>query len=162
MDFEEVQKAEGSYLNTPMPAYVSHKRVWALKIESVNLELEGVVLTFVERQFAPRTFRLLELQNKPDPKEGMYFVQYEGGYFSFSPADVFEGGYSPAEEEPIIEKITLHMGKAAITPYGEFKTVRVVQEVRWGVICELQMTDAQAVALAKQILCRLAPGVLRD
>jgi hypothetical protein len=82
-------------------------------------------------------------------------VQYEGGYFSFSPAEVFEKGYSPSAEEPIIEAITLRIGKPALTPWGEVKTVRISQEMKWGVIGELQLTGAQAHALAKEIQSRV-------
>lgn len=82
---------------TPMPAYRSHKKVWALQIESVKDlgtdtttdENPIVEVTFKQSHFAPRKFNL---RSKPTPQAGWYFVQYEDGYESFSPAEQFEKG----------------------------------------------------------------------
>ena len=57
---------------------------------------------FEGNHFAMRAFTSSQLEHKPILEAGMYFVQYEGGYFSFSPADAFEKGYTPAEQEPVI------------------------------------------------------------
>jgi len=84
-----------------MPKYKSHKTVWALKIKSIvrdgegeNRETDGsAMITPEEDGYAP--FRVeSEYMHKHKPQVGGYFVQYEGGYKSFSPADAFEGGYS--------------------------------------------------------------------
>lgn len=157
MKVSEVQQAEREAPQAPMPAYVSHKRVWALKISKIHIDEDGqgIALAFEGSQFGLRAFTAAQLANKPVPEAGMYFVQYEGGYFSFSPADAFEKGYSAVEEEPLIEKITLIPGKVAITPWGELKTVRIVQETRWGVVGELSLTGVQAHALAKEIQSRI-------
>jgi hypothetical protein len=82
--------------STPMPQYQSHKKVWALKIEKVheNAYDDGVTLIFVDKTFANRSFTLEELKGRPEPDPGWYMVQYEDGYISFSPADVFEDGYT--------------------------------------------------------------------
>jgi hypothetical protein len=88
-----------SNAQTPMPCYQSHKKVWALKIESVEYlgsdtttdENPIVKLHFVEKHFAPREFNL---HSKPKPDTGWYMVQYEDGYISFSPAAAFEEGYT--------------------------------------------------------------------
>lgn len=82
---------------TPMPQYQSHKKVWAIKIASVeNLgpdtttdESAIVLVRFEGNQFAPRKFNL---RGKPTPEAGWYFVQYEDGYESFSPGKAFEEG----------------------------------------------------------------------
>jgi hypothetical protein len=157
MKIADVQKQSEMAPQTPMPGYISHKRVWALKIAKVHIDEDGqgIALSFENPGFALRAFTSSQLSNKPIPEAGMYFVQYEGGYFSFSPADAFEKGYSPAEEEPVIEKITLIPGKVVLTPWGELKTVRIVQETRWGVTGELQLTNPQALALALQIQHRI-------
>jgi hypothetical protein len=157
MKIAEIQEQEKLAPQTPMPAFISHKRVWALKIAKVHRDEDGqgIALAFEGNRFALRAFTVSQLEHKPIPEVGMYFVQYEGGYFSFSPADAFEKGYSPAEEEPVVEKITLIPGKAVITPWGELKTVRIVQETKWGLVGELQLTNPQALALAEQIQHRI-------
>ena len=36
---------------------------------------------------------------KHNPQSGGYYVRYEDGYESYSPAEAFESGYTPIEEE---------------------------------------------------------------
>lgn len=82
-----------------MPQYLSHKKVWALKI--ANVENDGtdsttdenrlVRVRFEDATFAARTF---SLRGKPTPEAGWYYIQYQGGYESFSPAKEFEEGYT--------------------------------------------------------------------
>jgi hypothetical protein len=79
--------------STPMPQYQCHKKVWALKIKKVHRDEMGVGLVFEDPKFAVRAFTNDQLKGKPWPQDGMYLVQYEDGYISFSPADVFEDGY---------------------------------------------------------------------
>ena len=83
-----------------MPKYKCHKEVWALKIKSIvrdgegeNRESDGsFLITPEEKGYAP--FKVdLEYIHKHNPKAGGYFVQYEDGYKSFSPAEAFESGY---------------------------------------------------------------------
>lgn len=157
MDIAEIQKQSEMAPQTPMPCYISHKRVWALKIERVHADEhgQGVVLIFEGHRFGPLAFTNSQLEHKPVPCAGMYYVQYEGGYFSFSPSDAFEQGYSPAEEEPVVEKITVTLRKCVLTPWGEMKTLRIVQETKWGILGELSLTGPQAQALAVEIQKRL-------
>lgn len=79
---------------TPMPKYRCHKEVWALKIKKVLPDEWGVGLQFEEPGFAVKAFTNEELKGRPNPKAGMYMVQYEDGYTSFSPAKAFEEGYT--------------------------------------------------------------------
>lgn len=80
-----------------MPQYQSHKIINALQIATVsNIGFDTttdenpiVRVTFKEEGFEPREFNLC---GKPTPKDGWYYVIYENGYESFSPADVFESG----------------------------------------------------------------------
>ena len=80
-----------------MPRYRSHKTVWALKIATVvscgtdttTDENPIVELHFEDARFAPKK---VILRNKPEPQDGWYYVQYEDGYWSFSPAAQFEAG----------------------------------------------------------------------
>jgi hypothetical protein len=157
MKIADLQEEQNRAPQAPMPAFISHKRVWALKIAKVHVDDDGqgIALAFENPSFALRAFTSSQLEHKPIPKAGMWFVQYEGGYFSFSPADAFEKGYSPAEEEPVVEKIILIPGKLVLTPWGELKTVRIVQESKWGIVGELQLTNPQALALAEQIQYRV-------
>lgn len=80
-----------------LPSYQSHKIVQAAKIESVSepdndgvttLGLGWLGVQFVERDwFAAHS-----------PEVGGYFVRYNDGYTSYSPAEEFENGYKPVTE----------------------------------------------------------------
>lgn len=76
-----------------MPQYQCHKKVWALKIQSVRGGDTKVHLHFEDKRYAPRPVSW-EWANKFDPQAGGYFVQYEDGYESYSPAKAFEEGYT--------------------------------------------------------------------
>lgn len=82
-----------------MPRYQSHKKVWALRIQSIepgmNSKQEDIgIITPHEQGYAP--FEVSgEYMQKHKPVAGGYFVMYEGGYKSFSPAEAFEGGNKP-------------------------------------------------------------------
>jgi hypothetical protein len=78
-----------------MPRYVSHKKVWALKIKAVHAISDGsMVLHFEDQRYGPKGYPIEQHAGRPTPQAGMYFVQYEDGYFSFSPAKAFEEGYT--------------------------------------------------------------------
>lgn len=89
---------------TPMPQYQCHKKVWALKIAAIeydhtkaqaeNRETDGSAMIVPgDAGYAP--FRVdFAYLNKHKPEVGGYFVQYEDGYKSFSPAKAFEDGYT--------------------------------------------------------------------
>ena len=79
-----------------MPRYRSHKQVWALKMKSIEFH-EGGGATFVpeESHFSPIVLSV-EYCTKHEPKAGGYYVVYQGGYMSWSPADAFEDGYTRA------------------------------------------------------------------
>jgi len=83
---------------TEMPRYQSHKKVWALQIESVeDLGTDtttpgaNVRLNFVDKGFAPRDVNLF---GRPTPSSGWYMVEYDNNYTSFSPSKEFEEGYT--------------------------------------------------------------------
>ena len=84
-----------------MPKYKSHKEVWALKIKSIvrdgegeNRETDGsAMITPEEDGYSPFIVEP-EYMHKHKPQVGGYFVQYKGGYKSFSPAKEFEEGYT--------------------------------------------------------------------
>ena len=79
--------------SAPMPQYQCHKKVWALKIAGL-VEVEGVMMmTPAEKHFAPSALSA-DYVAKHRPHVGGYYVVYEDGYKSFSPAKAFEDGYA--------------------------------------------------------------------
>jgi len=87
-----------------MPRYKCHKEVWALKIAEVQLdsdkaceegrETDGSALLVIEDEgFSPVRVDH-SYMHKHKPEAGGYYVQYQDGYTSFSPADAFESGYT--------------------------------------------------------------------
>lgn len=79
-----------------LPEYQSHKKVRAAKILDMRintndhttyweLKLEGV-----EKMVDVPSIQI----TKHNPQIGWYYVVYEDGYVSFSPAEAFEGGYT--------------------------------------------------------------------
>ncbi len=76
-----------------LPLYTCHKRVRALKIESVDLR----VLHFADKRYAPIEATVWYML-KHRPEAGGYYVVYEDGYTSYSPAKAFEEGYTLAGE----------------------------------------------------------------
>lgn len=86
-----------------MPKYQCHKQVWALKIESIkqapaDQERQHAggdwYLVPENKQFAPICVGHEEYILRHHPEAGGYFVVYEDGYQSYSPAGPFEAGYS--------------------------------------------------------------------
>ena len=90
-------------VSVEMPKYQSHKKVWALKIKEIvfdtelakqsNRETDGsAIITPEEEGYAP--FKVdRQYVNKHDPRVGGYYVVYDDGYKSWSPAEAFEKGY---------------------------------------------------------------------
>lgn len=82
----------------PMPKYKCHKEVWALKIEAIQRVPSGnaTVQHFIvpeDKRYAPFEVAL-EYIGKHSPAAGGYYVVYEDGYISYSPAKAFEDGYT--------------------------------------------------------------------
>jgi len=77
-----------------LPKYISHKRVWALKIKTISPNPDGGAL------IAPHDegYAAFEVDKayveKHKPQVGGYYVQYKDGYESWSPKEAFEGGYT--------------------------------------------------------------------
>jgi len=88
-----------------MPRYQCHKQVHALKIASIERHVypggdtpiaesaPSLTLTFADPGYAP-----MEVDHKMiaryTPVAGDYYVVYDDGYKSFSPAKAFEEGYT--------------------------------------------------------------------
>ncbi len=88
-----------------LPRYKCHKEVHALKIAKVepatgnrpsefNEETDGgAIITPEDERYAPfKVSREYFLKHNPQP--GGYYVVYEDGYISWSPAKAFENGYT--------------------------------------------------------------------
>lgn len=81
-----------------MPKYQCHKKVWALKIGSVQPVVGGAaIITPADTRYAP--FKVdQDYVGRHGPTAGGYYVVYDGdGYKSFSPAKAFEEGYTLIE-----------------------------------------------------------------
>lgn len=80
-----------------MPHYRCHKEVHALKIKTIDiLENGDAVIMPAEEGFA--SFQVsADYVTKHNPQAGGYYVVYEDGYESWSPADAFESGYTLIE-----------------------------------------------------------------
>ena len=72
-----------------MPRYRSHKQVWALEIATVN----GHKLTFRDTRYAPIMCDA-PMFSRYTPVPGDFYVVYDDGYKSFSPAKAFSEGYT--------------------------------------------------------------------
>ena len=86
-----------------LPRYRCHKEVQALKIifvADIDIQHEGEdgggQLTFEEDAY-PSIMVSAEYMRKHTPGAGGYYVLYDDGYESFSPAIAFEEGYTLIE-----------------------------------------------------------------
>ncbi len=91
-------------VSAPLPKWKCHKEVYAVKIKEIvrdadvahseNRDSDGsAMITPDDSRFLP--FRVdRDYVNKHRPEAGGYFVVYEDGYRSFSPAKAFEDGYT--------------------------------------------------------------------
>ena len=78
-----------------MPKYECHKKVWALKIAGIVGDQHGGVYFQPAEEGYDKVPMSPEYVAKHKPKVGGYYVVYEDGYKSFSPAGAFESGYTP-------------------------------------------------------------------
>jgi hypothetical protein len=87
-----------------LPRYKCHKEVWALKIKEVvvaqspedgegDFEPGSVVIVPEDAKYA-RFIVGKDYAEKHKPHAGGYYVVYDDGYKSFSPAKAFEDGYT--------------------------------------------------------------------
>ena len=76
-----------------MPKYECHKKVWALKIAGIVGDQHGGVYFQPAEEGYDKVPMSPEYVAKHKPEVGGYYVVYEDGYKSFSPAGAFESGY---------------------------------------------------------------------
>lgn len=101
MSDEELEQLTASTV-TPkenLPAFVCHKTVRAIKISAIVFDPAGVYLLFSGGDPVITVKVSPEYITKHKPYAGGYYVFYEDGYESFSPADAFEKGYSLVAKE---------------------------------------------------------------
>ena len=81
-----------------MPRYQCHKKVWALKIKKITRVPFGnatVTYTIIPEDARYAPFEVsVEYISKHSPQAGGYYVVYDDGYISYSPARAFEDGYT--------------------------------------------------------------------
>ena len=79
-----------------LPQYRSHKIVRAAKITEIeDHESDGTgSRTMIFGEISGSKFLTDEWAERFKPEVGGYFVMYEDGYTSFSPAEAFESGYT--------------------------------------------------------------------
>ncbi len=96
MEEETQAQTEGRAL----PMYRSHKVVHALRIAEIHphdaIYPPGAEIVPAEEGYAPFDVDG-NYMAKHEPVVGGYYVVYEDGYKSFSPAEAFEEGYSLIE-----------------------------------------------------------------
>ena len=76
-----------------MPKYQCHKQVWALKIAGIVIDQHGMVYFQPAEAGYDKVPLTPEYFAKHKPEVGGYYVVYDDGYKSYSPAAAFEGGY---------------------------------------------------------------------
>ena len=82
-----------------LPLYNCHKQVRAAKIREIAIQPDGADLIFNDSALGCLRVEKAYLA-KHEPKPGGYFVEYGNGYQSWSPADVFEDGYTLDGADP--------------------------------------------------------------
>lgn len=76
-----------------MPRYQCHKRVHAFKIAALKPDGDFTAMQPADTGYGPIVLDAAFML-KHQPRIGGYYVVYDDGYKSFSPADAFESGYS--------------------------------------------------------------------
>jgi hypothetical protein len=77
-----------------LPRYRCHKEVRAVKIKHVKIDLAANYSVVPEDEGLDPIPVSAEYVKKHNPNSTGYFVVYEDGYQSFSPAKAFEEGYT--------------------------------------------------------------------
>jgi hypothetical protein len=80
-----------------LPRYVCHKEVRAVKIKSVRYADAKYYLSPADEGYADIVVEPVWM-DKHGAKAGGYYVVYQDGYASFSPAKAFEEGYTAVPE----------------------------------------------------------------
>jgi len=100
-------------VSAEMPRYQSHKKVHALKIDSIEFDRDkakaegretdgSAIITPADDGYAPFRVDALYVNKRLPAKQDVpirgYYVVYKDGYKSWSPAEAFEEGYTKVGE----------------------------------------------------------------
>lgn len=77
-----------------LPKYYSHKIVEAFQIATIAVQPDGSAIIGNKPDVSPFIVSATYV-SKHRPLQGGYYVRYEDGYESWSPAKAFEEGYTP-------------------------------------------------------------------
>lgn len=81
-----------------MPRYVSHKKVWALKIAAIEInEDKSAKIAPADKGYAVFTTKPGWAERFMSGDDPGYYVQYADGFASWSPTKAFEEGYTRQE-----------------------------------------------------------------
>lgn len=120
-----------------MPIYQCHKKVWALRIKEVKQspaeeanDCGGTWKIVPEESGYAEITVSHDFILKHQPQAGGYYVVYDDGYKSYSPAKAFEGGYTPViacnqQSQGAISVGVLNTGQPAIKGYRNLTQAEV-------------------------------------
>lgn len=84
-----------------LPQYQCHKKVRAAKITGTKILKNSPKLRLEFGDIGGSVDVTMAFFQKHQPEIGGYYVQYEDGYESYSPATAFEEGYTRMDSDPI-------------------------------------------------------------
>jgi hypothetical protein len=137
--------------STPLPRWRGHKTVYAARITGFRQNGNPLMPDVLLGDVGGIVSMLEDWHAKHAPHVGGYFVQYEDGYTSFSPAEAFESGYVRATGPG------MDFGQAL----AQLKRGRMVARAGWngkGMWLALQTPDAQSKMTLPYIFMRTAQG----
>lgn len=116
-----------------LPRYRSHKIVNGGKITSIHrlADSDEAFLDLTWPGGATTVKVTGAYMRKHDPQVGGYWVRYEDGYQSWSPAEAFEGGYTLVSE-------VLELHREYMLPKGLTMDVTVTYRVPFGIQPDIQ------------------------
>ncbi len=90
-------------MNQLLPLYQCHKKVRAFKITAMEASPDGSLVALLGGQCNPpyRVEVTAGYMLKHTPQVGDYYVLYDDGYESRSPAEPFEDGYTSVPGVPV-------------------------------------------------------------
>jgi hypothetical protein len=123
-----------NFNGSPLPLYRSHKLVRAAKIISVQHDAASILLVLEGVDQGVEVTPEWMTRAMPGPVPGGYYIVYEDGYTSWSPAKAFEEGYTrepdappPAAPGPAIAMQPVKSSNLAAVGYDEATQTLAVQ-----------------------------------
>lgn len=138
-----------------LPQYRSHKIVEALKLREVSVIYvtgKPVVAMMPEGSIYPPFRVSAEYYDKHKPIAGGYWLRYDNGYESWSPAKEFEEGYNR-----IRPTSPVHLERLRTTVGKDFLSEQEVDVIQQAVYAELHQEN-QGVIGGPDVVQMLFPG----